>query len=271
MKKNISSKLVIILCLLTLFSCKVKKQLTVARKADTSSVKAPLNPPVNADSIRLAKLNAIKAKQTDFNTFSGKASAKLTIGGKEQGVTMNIRIKKDQEIWVSITAVLGLEVGRAVITPDSIKMLNRLESTYLKKPFSYVYQYTSSQVNYKMIESILIGNAINELLNTNADMKPDNGDIVVNSTIKDLVCSLIVGPDLRVSKTTMTNPLAGQAIDVANAQFIQTGNQVIPSQITINSTEKEKSIKIDMRYTKTEFDQAVEFPFTIPSRFSAVN
>ncbi|MBW4888688.1 DUF4292 domain-containing protein [Mucilaginibacter sp. HMF5004] len=275
MKKNMLNKLCLACCLFALFSCAAKKQL-VERKADTALVKtqtitAPVTNGNVIDNFKVDKINTIKLKQTVFNTFSGKAAAKLTIDGKENNVTMVIRIKKGEGIWIAVTAILGVEVARAVITPDSISVMNRLESNYLKKPFSYIYQYTSNQINYKTLESALIGNAIPELLNNDAELKPDNGDLVLSGTLQELVYKLIIGPDLRVTQTNMTNPAAGQAVEIANTQFIQVGTRIVPSQVTLSSTEKERSIKVDLHYTKADFDLPVEFPFSIPARYSPVN
>jgi hypothetical protein len=269
------NRLLTLTCAMALFGCAAKKQIAVERKADTTVVKtAAASTPVQSDTVdhfKADKINNIKLKQTGFNTFSGKASAKLNIDGKEDNVTMNIRIRKGEGIWVAITAILGVEVGRALITPDSIKFMNRLESNYFKKPFSFIYQYTSSSINYKTLESALIGNAIPELLSNDASLKPDNGNLVLSGNLQELIYKLIIGPDMRVTQTTMANPGAGQSVEIDNAQFIQSGTHIIPSLISLSSAEKTRSIKVDLHYTKTEFDQPVEFPFTIPSRFSPVN
>jgi hypothetical protein len=277
MKKNILNKLHLVLCLVTLFSCAAKKQL-VERKADTTIIKAqattaPTTNGTAVDNFKIDKINTIRLKQTNFNTFSGKAAAKLSIDGKADNVTMIIRIKKGQRIWIAVTAILGVEVGRALITPDSIKVMNRLESNYLKKPFSYIYQYSSNRVNYTMLESALIGNAIPELLNNDATMEPKaaTGELILSGALQELVYRLVVGPDLRVSQTSITNAMANQSIQITNAKFIQAGPLIIPSQIQMSSTEKEHSINIELDYTKAEFNQPVEFPFSIPSRFTAVN
>jgi hypothetical protein len=294
MKKNTLSKLAVVLCLLVLWSCKSKKHLLVDRKPDSTSVDssakitsttgavtatsttavAIAKPPVPAkapvDVFKLDKLKAIRLKQTDFNTFSGKAQTKLSVNGDSHDVTLNIRIKKGQQIWVSITAVLGVEVARALITPDSIKLMNRLESTYLKKPFSFVYQYTSKQINYKTLESLLTGNAVPELISDNASLKPDNGNVILSGTLQDLVYQLTVGPDLRVSQTNMSNQAAAQSLLVSNSTFIQAGGHVLPSVININSTSGTKKILADMHYTKADFDQNLSYPFSVPSRFAIV-
>jgi hypothetical protein len=276
MRKNIANKLLIILCATILFGCAAKKQIVVERRADTAIVKAvPVTSPQTngtvVDNFKIDKINTIKLKQTTFNSFSGKASAKLNINGKEDNVTMNIRIKSGEGIWISVTAVLGVEVARAVITPDSIKMMNKLESTYLKKPFDYIYQYSSPQINYRTIESALIGNAIPELLNNDAVLKHDNGNLVLSGNLQELVYNLVIGSDLRTTQTSMSNPTAGQSIEITNSKFIQSGTHVIPSQITISSAEKDQNIKVELHYIKTEFDMPVEFPFAIPARYSPVN
>jgi hypothetical protein len=258
MKKNILNRLLIVFALLAIVSCKARKQVMVTRKADT--VAKPDNK-INT------KLAAIKAQQVNFNTFSGKAKTNLDINGNSNDVTLNIRINKGKKIWVSITAILGVEVARAVITPDSILLINRLEGVYLKKPFSYVYAYASKQVNYKTLESLLIGNAIPELLTENADFATANGNTTLSGSLDDLLYKLIVGADNKVTQTNLNNQNEGQSLQVANNTFIQANNRILPSQIDIASVVKDKKIHVNLHYTKVDFDQQLEYPFSIPDRY----
>ncbi|SEO26110.1 MULTISPECIES: DUF4292 domain-containing protein [unclassified Mucilaginibacter] len=258
MKKNILNRLLIVCGLLAIVSCKARKQVMVARKADV--VATPDNK-INT------KLAAIKAQQVNFNTFSGKAKTNLDINGNSNDVTLNIRINKGKKIWVSITAILGVEVARAVITPDSILLINRLEGVYLKKPFSYVYAYASKQVNYKTLESLLIGNAIPELLTENADFTTVNGNTTLSGTLDDLLYKLIVGADNKVTQTNLNSQSEGQSLQVANNTFIQANNRILPSQIDIASTVKDKNIHVNLHYTRVDFDQQQEYPFSIPDRY----
>ena len=120
-------------CLLFLLSCKAKKPLAVRKPmADTTAS-------VKAADPRLLKINAIKSAQTVFNTFSGKARTKLTINGETNDVTLNIRIMRDKKIWVSITAIAGIEAARAIITPDSIMLINRLQG-FVRKAAVQLYK-----------------------------------------------------------------------------------------------------------------------------------
>jgi hypothetical protein len=217
------------------------------------------------------ELDAIRAGQTNFNTFSGKARTKLDFGGSSNDVTLNIRIKKDQKIWVSITAIAGLEVARALITPDSIMVINRLQSVSIKQPFSYLYKFAGKEINYKTLESLLIGNAIPELINDNAGLQAKNDTITLTGNLQDLAYRLIIGRGMKVTQTNLDNQIAGQSLQVTNNTFIQTDNRVIPSQIDITSVVKDKKIQVNLHYIKLELDQPLEYPFNIPARYTETN
>jgi hypothetical protein len=259
MKRNIFNSLLAVCCLLAIAGCKARKQVLVTRKPDTVA-KA-------VDNKLSSKLAAIRAQQVSFNTFSAKAKTNLDINGNSNDVTLNIRINRDKKIWVSITAILGVEVARAIITPDSILMINRLDGVYLKKPFSYVYGYASKQVNYKTLESLLVGNAIPELLNENGDLVVANGNTTLSGSLDDLVYKLVVGADNRVTQTNLNNQSQGQSLQVANSTFIQATNRILPSLIDIASIVKDKKIHINLHYTKVDFNQQLEYPFSIPDRY----
>ena len=142
MKKNILNKIGIALCLLVMVSCKARKPIVVTPPPVITSptVGKTVNP-----------IDAIKAQQLNFNTFSAKANANLDIDGDNNDVTLNIRIARDKKIWVSVvkTILLDIELARALITPDSILLINKLQRLYTKKPFSFIYTYGGKQFNYK--------------------------------------------------------------------------------------------------------------------------
>ncbi|MGN6395472.1 MAG: DUF4292 domain-containing protein [Mucilaginibacter sp.] len=257
-----SVKLIALCCLLLVFSCKSKKQILVNRVAKDTVSNA------NAVNTKTARLAAIRAAQTNFNTFSGKAKTRLDINGNSNDVTLNIRIQRDKKIWVSVTAIAGIEVARAMITPDSLLLINKLQSVYLRKPFNYVNKYAGKQVNYKTLESVMMGNAIPELLTEDAEFNSANGNITLTGSLNEMVFKLILGPDLKVTQTNLSNQAAGQSLQVTNSAFIQATNRVMPSQIDINSSVKDKKIQVNLHFIKTDFDLPLEFPFNIPSRYT---
>lgn len=261
MKKNILSRLSIICCLLLVFGCKAKKHLVVNKPEAAMEHKAA--------SETIEMLKNVRAAQLNFNTFSGKAKAKMSVNGSSNDVTLNIRISKGQKIWVSITAIAGIEVARALITPDSLLVVNKIQGVYLRKPFSYIYKYASNQLDYHSIEALLIGNAIPQLLNDNAQMQADTSSMVFSGNLNELVYKLTVSHDLHTRATNLSNPNAGQSLQVDNSAYIPAASKQMPSQIDISSAVGTKKVQISLHYFKVDFDQPLQYPFSIPSSYTA--
>jgi len=265
------NKLLVTACLLVMVSCTAKKKLI----ANNTPVAAPVSSPVAvAPPVPTAgpdkRLDAIKASQLVFNTFSGRANAKLDIDGSKNDAVLNIHINHNKEIWVSVsvTVILTVEVARAIITPDSIQVMNKLQGVYLKKPFSYVYQYANDQITYKMLESLLVGNALPEILNDkNAGFQAGNGNTTISGSLANLVYSLMVGTNMKVGQLNLSNHNAGQALQVNNNAFIPAGGNMVPSQIDLQSTSQNKKILVNLHYTKVDLDQPLQYPFNIPESY----
>jgi hypothetical protein len=86
-----------------------------------------------------------------------------------------------------------------------------------------------------------------------------------------MLYKLTLGPDFKVSQTSLTNQQAGQNLQVTNSNFIQAGTRIIPSQIDIASAAANKKIQISLHYNSVDFDKALEYPFSIPNRFTPVD
>ncbi|MDB5142988.1 MAG: hypothetical protein JWQ66_1701 [Mucilaginibacter sp.] len=263
MRRNTLNKLLILCCALAIMGCKARKQAIVATKS--AGEPAVVKPVISS------KLIAIQKNQTNFTTFSGKAKTKLDINGSSNDVTLNIRIQKGQKIWVSITAIAGIEVARALITPDSLLVINKLQGLYLKKPFSYIYTYTSRQVDYSSLEALLVGNAIPQLLNDDTRMQADSGRTILSGNLQELAYKLILGPDMKASHTELADQAEGQSLMVDNTTFIQAENRVLPSQIDMTSVAKSKKVQVNLHYIKADFDLPLQYPFSIPSSYSGAN
>ncbi|WP_461450069.1 DUF4292 domain-containing protein [Mucilaginibacter sp.] len=261
MKENTLNKILIVCCLLAMFSCKARK--IVAAK--TSPVVA------KHQSALALELNNIRSQQLTFNTFSGKARTSLNISGNQNDVTMNIRIANNKKIWVSITALLGIEVARAVITPDSILIINRLQDIYVKQPFGYIYKYTNRQINYGMVQALLTGNAIPSLLNDSAKMLAANNFVTLSGNLDDIIYRLMLDTSLKATQTSLISQEQGVSLQVNNSAFMPAGAQKLPSQIDINSVAKDKKIQVNLHYVKVDLNQPQDYPFTIPASYTPQN
>lgn len=264
MRKNILNSFLVLVILLFAFGCRPKKVIVVT-------------PPVNKEVLEVKEdkkaenLELIKSKDFLFTTLSLKGKANLNINGDQNNVTLLIRIQKDQKIWLSVTAIAGIEVARAVITPDSILLRNNLEKTFVKKPFSYIYKFTNQQVNFALLQAVLSGNTIPDFTTINADLVQENGVWVLSGHSKDLIYRSLFNTLLKVSETTLNDAKAAQAFKVVYGSYTPLNASIFPSSLKINSMAGTKQFSVDLDFTKIEANVPLSFPFTVPKSYELIN
>ncbi|WEK19729.1 MAG: DUF4292 domain-containing protein [Candidatus Pedobacter colombiensis] len=247
----------------TLLACKIKKAVVVA--SPPAIVKELSSE--NAENIQL-----LKSKDLVFSTLSVKAKAKLDLGGSKNNATMNIRMEKGRRIWVSITALAGIEVARALITPDSIKVRNNFQNVYLKQPFDYIHKFTNEQVSFDWLESILSGNTIPYFFNDEAKIEQLNGQWILQGEKEALVYKVLFDGVMKVSESTVNDVTAGQALKVLySGAYQDLGGSLFPSGLTINSMTGNKIVNIELEYYNVERNVPLDFPFSVPGKYEVIN
>jgi len=262
MKRNILNSAFLLGAVIFVSACKPKKEIVVVPPTKTET---------KTDNSKAEALTLLNSKQLKFNTLSLKAKATLDIAGDANDVTMNFKMKDKETIWVSITALGGMaEVARALITPDSIKIMNRMKSEYLKKPFSYIYNFTNKQVNFNTLQAILTGNAMGEFLTAESDVKQENGVWVVSGSKSELDYKLLFNTLFKVSETNLNDVKNGQALKVTYSDYQKLNESLFPSALQIKTLSKAKKINIDLQFVKIDGNVPVDFPFNVPKRFTVV-
>lgn len=262
MKKNTLNKLLVLLLVAVTVSCKTKKNIVK-------------NPSVAAEKVATNKtaenLKLLRSKDFSYTTLSLKAKADLNIDGNENGVSMNVRMKKDEVIWISITAIAGLEVARAMITPDSLLVLSRLQGTVLKKPFSYIYNFANRQITFKMLQSVLTGNTVTEFMAEPATLTQNTGAFMLSGQKMNLSYSILFNNLLKSALVNLNDVKAGQAMKVDYANYQLVDSVLFPSTVKVNSQSGKRKVNIAFDFSKIERNIPLEFPFTVPKRFEIIN
>ena len=268
MRKNTLNKLLsavgmrpLLLCCLTLLvvACKPKKNLIKTGKiTDITSLS------------KKRLLDSISENQSDFKTLNIKAKANLDISSKSYDVGMNLRIRKNEAIWVSVS-MFGIEGARALITPDSIKVLNRLQSTYTVKPFSFIYNYASKQVNFQTLQSILVGNCIGEFINPSSTINTNESGINLAGMLQDLAYSANLNTRFKVTQTKIADNTASQELRVDYNDYSPEGALFFPHTVNIHSGAESHTVAIGLSYNRVIINEPVDLPFSVPQRFTTVN
>ncbi|MGJ1204557.1 DUF4292 domain-containing protein [Sphingobacterium lactis] len=260
MKRNILTKLSLLMAVLVvLYSCGSKKQ--ASKPADVVTTEK------GKDLVSTYELNNL-----NFITFDGRAKAKMEFGNDSKNVTLNVRMERDKAIWISVTALLGIEAVRILITPDSVKIMNRLNSEYISKPFSYIYNYTNPGISFRMLQDILVGNISTEMLRTDQlQVATSDADVQVIGVKDGLTFHYGVNKQNRPFIFNLMEIGKDTKMEATYSDYAVIDGHNFPQRFTLNIEGNGVKVASDMLYNKSEFNKTVELPFTIPSRYKAIN
>jgi hypothetical protein len=220
-----------------------------------------------------------------FDQFSAKFNVTYDVDGKKTSVSGNLRIESDSIIWISITPALGIEAVRFMLTPDSIKFINRLSNTYFVHDFAYINQLLNKSLDYDMAQAFLIGNDFS-LYETNTFKASVENQQYKLSTVNrrkirryvrrsedDIsipIQSIWLDPEsFKISKVLLKEAERDSRRFVANYnEFEKVDEKLIPTNLDFRVETDDKKIRIEIHYTKIQLNQNQTYPFRIPENYT---
>lgn len=219
-----------------------------------------------------ANIQTFELNNLDFYTFSGKAKTRVDLGEQSHDVTLNIRLERDKAIWVSVSAMLGVEVARVMITPDSVKILNKLQGEYMAKPFKYIYHYVNEGMSFAVLQDVLMANVSSRLLRTeNVQVASATDEFIVVGQQESLAYQYRINKENRPFSFSLGELEGGQSLEALYGNYEKTSGYNFPRNVALNMQSEELMLNIQLGYTRVSFNEPVSMPFTVSSRYKVIN
>jgi hypothetical protein len=107
-------------------------------------------------------LNRYDDQRFRFEQLSMRISADVVTPQQSQGFKANLRIAHDSLIWMSVSPLMGVEMVRVLMTKDSVSYVSKVpgDKHYFKGTYLELANMTQSELDYSMIENLLVGNLV---------------------------------------------------------------------------------------------------------------
>jgi hypothetical protein len=247
---------------------------TPAPRQDTTSTTARVTEPVrdvHADSMQVIHqaVNGLARNHIDFQTFSGHLHVHYQgSDGKDYEFNAVIHIKKDSMIWASVNAILGIEGFRLLITPDSVKILERGKKIARLRSVSYLQDQIHLPINFRTLQDLLIGNPI--FLDTANILyyRSETRGLTLFSTGAVFTNLITLNADFtpQHSKLDETDPLRVRTGDMTYGDYNYSGVVPFSTYRKISVAERSK-VDIEIGYKQFKFNELLSYPFSIPKNY----
>jgi hypothetical protein len=224
--------------------------------------------PKNSDSAQKVwtAYNKISTDRIEFNTFQAKLKMDYDDGKKAyKDLNVVLRMKKDSIIWISVNALLGIEAVRAIITPDTVILANKIENTVQYRTFDYLKEVSKLPVDFRTLQDLIIGNKV--FLDSNI-VAYGEGDKLISMTMlgeffKNF--SQFNSGDLSIvrSKLDDVDVTRSRSADLSYQDYSDMGGgKHFANRRRISVSDKNK-LDIDLDFKQVQFDLPLSYPFSV--------
>ncbi len=264
------------LVLILIFSaCRSTKKLQQAIiKKDTVVTVVPEVLPTHADTVRMVNelLTSVQKNRIDFKTFSAKIKVDyFNSKGKQPDFVANVRMKKDSLIWLSLGNELGIEGFRVLITPDSIKVLDKLANTYQVRPLSHIQELSQIPFAFADLQNLLLGNPV--FFNRDSITSYTRNDkgytlLSVDALFKNLIS---INSNFLVEKSKLddNDPARNRTCDLIYTEYENKAGIPFSSYREIFISQQNK-LDVQLKFKDYKFNEDLSFPFSIPKKFKRI-
>ena len=100
--------------------------------------------------------DSIRNNQIAYKTLQLKFSSDYEQDpGGAHSFSGTIRIQRDSIIWISLSAVMGIEAARIQLTPDSLFFVNRLNSTFYVGDYEHINNLFQIDMDFFTLQAII--------------------------------------------------------------------------------------------------------------------
>lgn len=241
--------------------------------------------PIKQDSANDFLFDKLKKNEFNFNWLSYKFSAELKLSESSKTFSGLINIRKDSIIWISISK-LGIEVARILITEDSAKFMNRIESTYFTGDFSLINSFTNTVFDFNMLQALLIGNDFSYYENDKFKASYTNGQYKLSTlnrrklkkhiknekeNQKILVQDIWLEPGtFKINRVKVKEIKEKRSLDAFYSIYLAVNNQLFPTRVVFD-VSVDKPFILTLEYNRVKVNEPQSIPFRIPTSYSRIS
>lgn len=260
-----------------------KKEERKDKREEKKEVKKEKNNPVKIDSAVAVKKDSLRVPafdttlarriinygRIDYKNLQFKAKMHYESAEQKQNFTVNFRLKKNEVIWASLQVPIVGEVARAIITPDSVKAIDKFNKR------AYLYSYRDLQklvnidVDFNTLQDIIIGNAIavDGKINEIKELAGISTFFIKGSDFINQLSYNKSDSSLKQIQLQTMRPVSSSSILINLSNYKKEDNFTLSTYREYYIQDVKGAAELNMDINKFEFNKEIDFPFRVDPKF----
>ena len=225
------------------------------------------------DSVSVTVMD-FKVDEIDYEYLSSKSKFQYKNENQLINATLNTRIKKNEKIWFSIRAGLGIEFFRGLITKDEFQLIDRVNKRVTISTLKIIEKEFKIKLDFEQIESILVGNLLYKISESDKILREGNIYKIVQQNESIQTQNIVSTKTSKIEKLIVFDEFTNYLLTVDYDDFKPLGKLLFPVKHSYTSISYKDNTSVPVitniifKYNKvSRTNKALKFPFKIPSKY----
>lgn len=277
------NRILLILICFSVVSCRTVRQIAVKKEV----------PLITENKL----FKNIENNVLDYQTlFAKRIDISLTNSKGSNNFKASLKIQRDNFMQISVTAPLGIEVARILLTKDSVKFVDMYHKKYFLSDYTYFYDKYDAHVTYEFLQNLLTNTFFNPDLygSTNKKYKLDRVDGGYElSTVEERALSrkikklykkrrknkdfililqkILIDPQsFRPLSISVEDVEEDTGVSVNYKNFKDFSGKTFPEMITFGLFSENVETSLELKFQKIEFNVPVESNLKILPKYKRI-
>lgn len=213
------------------------------------------------------------AKKSVFTTLKASLKVNLKTAEKEETVVANVRLLKDQKIWISITK-FGYTGAKILITPQTVQYYNKQDNVYFDGDFSLISNWLGTDLSFQQLQSVLLGETMFPLDKHKYKREIlDDGYLLFPKKQESLIEHFItVNPsNFKIKAQEIAQPKLNRILNIEYNTYQNISQQLLPLMINLSLVDKTSETQLEVTYRNVSLNQELRYPFRIPNNYKEIS
>ncbi|MEC8256486.1 MAG: DUF4292 domain-containing protein [Bacteroidota bacterium] len=211
-------------------------------------------------------IEQIQTTQPSWNTLDMRGSVTALQGDASQRITISIRIRTNELIWVN--AAIIVPVGRAKIDKTGVSFYEQIGKTFFEGDFSAIEDALGFLLNYAQIENSLRAAPLFETPKHRVQFAVIKNGYTLKSRQGNLRLSNTYNQQFMMTKQLLS--LGQKRLVIHYSDYQQISGQWIPMKIRYEGQSNGETAELDFEFRKAEINTSIRTPFAIPKSYTHI-
>jgi YD repeat-containing protein len=201
-----------------------------------------------------------------FERLQWRGQASLERDGKRQKVSVTLRLKQGEGIWVSGSVIVPL--ARVLITPKQLQFYEKINRRYAQFDFRQVKKLLGAAVDYEMIERIITAGPLDKRALKRAKLTFTQNNYILSSRKRGVSLKWTYDAAFRLISQQFSD---GETSVLVNYDgYTRIDNQWVPQHLMASLSGVDKTTVLKLQSKQTQLNANFNMPFKIPKGYSKI-